>query len=90
VDFIALIQEPFDFESLFANAVRFVPMDFSDPDVAILQTDTSFAFEFPPTACAILSAKAGQVSDAAPPGNDFNLGDPADNLEVHAKRYYQR
>ena len=62
---MALVQEPFDFQSLFAHAVRFVPVDFSGPDVAILQTDPSLAFEFPPAASAVLSAKTGQISDAA-------------------------
>ncbi len=59
---IALVQEPLDLESLSANTVGFVPMDFCGADTAVFEPDGSTSFELTPASRPILSAQAGEGS----------------------------
>jgi hypothetical protein len=87
---MALVQKSLDFESLSAEAVRFVPVDFGIPDMAVFQSDAGLAFELAPSSRAILFAKAEQVTYASAFSDDFNVGYIADNLERHGIPNYQR
>jgi hypothetical protein len=64
--------------------VRFGPVDFCVMDAPVFHSDGSPTFDFAPIAGAILLAKASQFPDTSTSGDDLDVGNPADNLEVHA------
>jgi hypothetical protein len=53
-------------------------------NAAVFQTNGGLTLRFSLIARAILSANPCQVADTAPPGNDLDVGNLADDLEVHA------
>lgn len=85
-----LIKVGLDLETPAPDTVRLEPMDLGPPDAALREEpDMCVAFELPPAAFAITFCEVPKDSNAPPDRDDFDLGDFADDLEVHAVRFYR-
>jgi hypothetical protein len=51
---IVLIQETFDFQLAFADAVSLIPVKLCSADILVWQTNRGNAFQFPPAFAAVL------------------------------------
>lgn len=63
--------------------MRLVPVNFGFADGPILESHLSDTFQFAPPSSTKLSTQAHDVSDSATLGNDLDVLDLADDLEVH-------
>ena len=79
-----LVEVPLALELFLADAVRFIPMDFSEPNPASPQPDPGGPFHLPPVAFAIQAAKSCEVANSATGRDRFNVLEIADTFEVHS------
>ena len=63
-------------------AVRLVPMGFREPDVSAGEADSGDSFHFPPSAFAVTSPQALEITNAPASGDGFNNGDIANDLDI--------
>jgi hypothetical protein len=77
------IQESFDLHFLSADAMSFVPVEFSNTDVASLNAHLGDAFELSPSARSELVPEPHDVVDVAAHGNHLDIGYFSDYLKVH-------
>src|SRR5579863_8064151 len=87
--FSNLVQKPFDLPSPAANAVGFVPVDFSPPRGAAGGDNSGDAFHFPPVRAAITPLQDLQPSNAEPFGYDFDAGHMPDDRKLHPSSLYR-
>jgi hypothetical protein len=66
--------------------VRFIPMDFRASNPSISQPDPRTAFHLPPVAFAIQAPKPGEIANTSTRRNSLDVGEIANQLEVHAAR----
>lgn len=72
-----------EIELFLADAVRFIPMDFREPNPAVPQPNPGAPFHLPPVAFAIQAPKSCEVADSTTDRDRLDVGDVADELEVH-------
>jgi hypothetical protein len=63
-------------------------MQFGDTDATIDQTNRCDAFQFSPPARTVSFSQKWQNADLVADGDYFNLGNLANDLEVHQKPLY--
>jgi hypothetical protein len=68
-----LIQYPFDFHLLSANAMGFVPVDLCFTYPSTLKANIRHAFEFAPSARPILFANPHYILNSSSHGNGLNF-----------------
>src|SRR5438105_2352012 len=83
--FILSVQVAFTFDFLLANSVRFVPVQFSQPDSPSNQPYFRDPFQFSPSAPTILFAKSLQVTDGVSARNRLDISDLADDFKAHCR-----
>src|SRR5215475_10604672 len=74
-----------DLEVLATDTVRFIPMDLGSPYPTIGELDQSLTLHLPPAPAAVRSTQEAPDANSAAFGNDFDVFDLADQLEVHAR-----
>jgi hypothetical protein len=85
----ALIKVGLDLDALAADAMRLEPVDFGASDVAFrLEANERDAFELTPATFAISFREVPKDVNASPDCDDFDFGDLANNLELHAGGFY--
>jgi hypothetical protein len=62
-----------------ADAVRFIPVKFSQPDVSVVETNLGHSLHLPPARWAVQTFQTSQIPDALARGDDLDLGDLTDN-----------
>lgn len=65
-------------------------MQFGHTDGTIQQADRRNAFQFAPTTCSIALSQKGQDANTVADGYDFDVGNIANDLEVHQELLYLR
>src|SRR5207244_12944580 len=83
---LRLVEVPLALELFLADAVRFIPMDFSEPNPAVPQANPCAALHLPPVPFAIQASEPCEVADSATGRDRFDVGDVADEFEVHRRR----
>ena len=73
----------FDLQFLPADAGRLVPMEFGISNCAIRQPNPSSTLPFSPPSLAVPPLKASMFSNPSTDGERLDVGDVADDLEVH-------
>ena len=63
-------------------------MQFGNADATIEQTNRCDAFQFSPSACAVSFSQKRQNANLVADGYDFDIGDLANDLEVHREPLY--
>ena len=81
---LRLVEVPLPLEFLLADAVCFIPMDFSESNPAVPQPDPGASFHLPPVTFAIQAAKSCEIADSATSCDRFDVAKVADELEVQA------
>jgi hypothetical protein len=86
---VTLIEESLDLDVPAADAMRFVPVKLRLADAAVFdEANERDAFEFAPTCFAISFLQVTKDPDSVADRNGLDLGKFADDLEVHARRFY--
>jgi hypothetical protein len=80
-----LIQEPLDFQLLFADTMGLIPVHFSFPDIPAWQPHLRHPFKLSPAASPELFLKPHDITDAAPDGHRFNFFYFSNYLKIHLK-----
>lgn len=78
-----LVEVLFSLEFFFADAMRFIPVQFSHSNATVLETDSSVPLHLPPVALAIQASEPREITDASSGRNRYDVGDVSDKLEVH-------
>ena len=79
------VEIPFEFEFAPANARCFVPMDLGLADNTSAKFYGASTLQLPPIRSAVDLVQAIDVLDAVSLGNDFNLLDRPNDLEIHIR-----
>jgi hypothetical protein len=77
------IQVAFDFEALFPDAMRFVPMHLCTAKLAAGVTNQGLTLHFPPVPLPIRAVEVAPDVYTTPPGDGLNRGNLTDDLEVY-------
>jgi hypothetical protein len=80
---LRLVEVPLALELFFADAVRFIPVQFSEPNPTVPQSDTRAAFHLPPVALAIQPAEPRQIADSVACRDGLDIRNLAEELEIH-------
>ncbi len=67
--------------------MRFIPVNLCRAYVLVRQTNRRGAFLLSPALAAVLSLQGRQFADGQVNRDDFDLGDGADNLEIHIGKF---
>ena len=81
-----LVEVLLALELFFADAVRFIPMDFSESNPAVPQPYARAAFHLPPVAPAIQAPKSSEIANSATGCDRLDVGEVANKYEVHLAR----
>ena len=84
------IQETLDSDLSSADAVRFKPMQFSEPNGTIEQTNGCRPLQFSPAASAIPLSQKSNNADAVAYGYPFDVDNIANDFELHQRPLYLR
>ena len=84
------IQETLDSDLSSADAVRFKPVQLSEPNGTIEQTNGCRPLQFSPAASAIPLSQKSNDADAVAYGYPFDVDNIANDFELHQKPLYLR
>jgi hypothetical protein len=76
-------QDTLDFVFFGADSMRLLPMNLSPSNRAISELDARNSLALPPASWPVNLVKSAPFADALPHSDRLDIGDRADNLEVH-------